>query len=355
MFSVLFNKLFFKGFIVLQSVKLNSFSQNCLLYQLNNNKFVAYSCKEHLLDFKYRFVDILKSTLFFPAKRLIGLIQFLAVMYPEPSRREQYALKKVTIETIDRDQIYAPGSVPPGLIVPSKDRLRHLLQRVDFLAKKMDIQRPFNVYSSSKQIGTGCGGGTYSRRSPYIQFDLKIINLPDDQLDAVIVHEITHAKENHSLKQLVLSATALSVDVMVGIFFPFFTIFGAEFISSMICRSYQRYHEKRCDLAAMRLLGTGRGLSAFFEDIAKKSVELKNTTDFDSFVKKLDPRRVAALQLKKKLTPAYMKKVQERITPDGNNRRDFAHPTLTSRAELGRQFSAGRHFSCSNFHCVALA
>lgn len=335
---------------MLQSAKLN-----CLFAQYNNNQTVVYSSKERLLDFKYRFVDILKSAIFFPTRRVIGLIQILAVMYPQASSREKYALKKVSLETIDQDQIYAPGSVPPGLNVPSKDRLKHLLQRVDFLAKKMDIQRPFNVYTSSKQIGTGCGGGTYSRRSPYIQFDLKIINLPDDQLDAVIVHEITHAKENHSFKQLILSATALSVDVMVGIFFPFFTILGAEAVASIVCRSYQRYHEKRCDLAAMRLLGTGRGISAFFEDIAKKNMELKNTTDFDSFVKKLDPRRTAALQLKKKLTPAYMKKVQERITPDGNNRRDFAHPTLTSRAELGRQFSTVRQFSHTKFLYAASA
>lgn len=341
--------------MVLQSSKSNCLSHKCLLSRSNNNQSFAYSSKERLLDFKYRIVDILKSAVLFPKERVIRLIGFLAVMYPQPSKREKNALKKVTVETIDRDQIYAPGSVPCGLNVPSKDRLKHLLQRVDFLAKKMDIQRPFNVYTSSKQIGTGCGGGTYSRRSPYIQFDLKIINLPDDQLDAVIVHEITHAKENHSFKYLILSATALSVDIVVGIFFPFFTILGAEVVSSMLCRSYQRYHEKRCDLAAMRLLGTGRGISAFFENAAKKNVELKNTTDFDSIVKKLDPRHVAYLQLKNKLTPAYMKKVQERITPDGNNRRDFAHPTLTSRAELGRRFSAVSQFSHANSLCAASA
>lgn len=152
---------------MLQSSKSNCLSHKCLLSRSNNNQSFAYSSKERLLDFKYRIVDILKSAVLFPKERVIRLIGFLAVMYPQPSKREKNALKKVTVETIDRDQIYAPGSVPCGLNVPSKDRLKHLLQRVDFLAKKMDIQRPFNVYTSSKQIGTGCGGGTYSRRSPY--------------------------------------------------------------------------------------------------------------------------------------------------------------------------------------------
>ncbi len=317
-----------------------STNSSTLSHKENLNKNYWY---ELFLDVKHPFIRTAKDVLFSPLKRPLSTLVFLLVsLNPAIALRplnSKYQLRKVSIKNIDRSNIY--HNLPAGVTIPSDERLKHLLARVDALAKKMGITKPLKIYTSNEQIPTGCVGGITSKPS-YILFDLNEINLPDDQLDFVICHELNHLKENHMFKAFLFSSAVLVIDALAIVFLTPLAFLGVEAVASFTDRLFHQYHEQDCDNQAMKVLGTGKGVKDFFEGVVKRTVDLKYTSDFDAFVKKLDRRRVRKLTKKNKLNPDYMHKFQSRTTPEGNNRRDFAHPLLTRRADAGRQFLPAR-------------
>jgi Zn-dependent protease with chaperone function len=327
---------------LLQNYTFKPKEQNASALDLGNK--TRDHLKEKLLDIKYPLFKIIEEIFLSPLLRPLKTILTLSIsLSPQtvafPSMMRKYQLKQITTENIDRGIIFPQGSLPTGVNAPTPERLKALIQKVDVFAKKMGIKNKIDLYTSSKICSTGCVGGTYSRNALFIMFDLNFINASNDELDAVICHELTHIKENHLFKKALFSLTVLAIDIIASILIFPCAFFAIEAAASLIDKVIARKYEKDCDYGAMNLLGTGKGLASFFERYAKKAADLKNTTNFNQFVQKLDPRKVVKLKNKGKLTEAYMRKMQNRITPEGNNRRDFAHPSLTARAAYAREFS----------------
>jgi len=328
---------------LLSKCELNSKIHSLSLDQNKNNTHDAL--KEKLLDIKYPLFETIKDTLLSPLTRPIKTLAMLAIsLSPQTALglrhfKDKYALKQVTKENIDQAILFPQGCLPDGMQAPTPERLKALIQKVDFFAKKMGIKQKIDIYTSPKICPTGCVGGTYSYNSPFIMFDLKIINASDDELDAVICHELTHIKENHLFKKALFSLAVLAIDILATVFISPFAFFASEAVASLIGRVIDRKMEKDSDYGAMNLLGTGKGIASFFERHAKKAIDMKNAKDFNTFVQKLDPRKVVKLKAKNKLNESWMHKAQMRITPEGNNRRDFAHPAVTTRATYARAFS----------------
>lgn len=294
---------------------------------------------EQFLDVKYPLIKSAKDVLFSPIKRPLSVLAQLAISINPTiafnALNSKYQLRRISLDLIERNAVY--NNVPAGVTIPSNERLKYLLTRIDALAKKMGVTKPLEIYTSNEQIATGCVGGITAKPA-YILVDLQMMHLPDDQLDAVICHELTHLKDHHTFKGFLFSATVLVIDALAMIFLSPLAFLGVEAVASFTDRLFHQYLEQSCDNQAMQILGTGKGIGDFFESTAKKAKDLKGITDFDAFVKKIDPRRVRKLKRKGTLNIDKMHEAQARITPTGNNRKDFHHPLLTSRAETGRQF-----------------
>lgn len=285
---------------------------------------------EKYLDVKYPLNDILHNALWGAFKRLEDLEPLLTsrsfTLWLDPQSHEipkfieEFSAKQITQENIERNLVFIPvllyPNVPPHFIplMPSQKRLKYLISRVDAIAKKMGIEKEIQIFAANHpHCSTAVIGGIWFKGSLAMNFNIETIEEPDEELDFIIAHELSHFKNNHWFKKgffnLSVSAADAIAAVTVGIvFIPL--IEGTATIAS---HAISRMHEKEADLCAMYILGTNRGAVKHFE-------------------KEIGKNKNIFFQM---IASSYEK---EALTQDGHLRTDFDHPSLITRLAYAREW-----------------
>lgn len=274
-------------------------------------------------DANYLLVKTVESALLGAIQRLVSLpLQFMAAFYPNEISHSDYT--QITEESINNNSVFS-SPLPPQISCP-KDRLRFVLNRVNYFAHKAQISEPIELYTQSTPCPTGCIGSRYSLSSPMLFLDVTIMNLPDDQLDFVLNHEIAgHIKNNDSIKNFLFSFSVALIDILFWIHFPIgiFATEGAAFLTNV---AFSQCKETYADKQAITLLKTNRGATDFFQGDIQRNIKAKNLPSGHPFPG--DPRK-----------NSYASSVKSEITAEGNLRRDLHHPPLTTRLAYSKKLA----------------
>ncbi len=171
-----------------------------------------------------------------------------------------------------------------------KDRLMALADRTEFDAQEIQVMDGSRRSGHSNAFFTGFGKG---RR--IVLFDTLIEQLNEEELEAVLAHEIGHYKRRHILKMLAFSAVSLLLGFWILSLLagyepfaaafgfeaenptPVFLLFGllsgaVEFWFSPLMNRLSRKHEYEADAYAKQVVGASRPLSDALRKLHEKNL-----------------------------------------------------------------------------------
>lgn len=241
----------------------------------------------------------------------------------------EYHVQQLTPENISKDQVFCEP-LPTAMTTPSKEKLTYVLNRVESIAKQMGIKQKIEVYTSHKICPTAVLGGASSLTPVLMFLDVEMINSAEDEIDFVIGHELSHVKHNDIFINAALSNIALMINFLFLNFYPWGIVLNEAVFSianCFICRKI----EQIADVTSMQTLHSSYGAKKVWTKFIRKMLSIKQAKpeDIKNFV---DPR------LLPKLTPRKIARMQQKITPEGNNRLDFEHPPFTQRLLTAKTF-----------------
>lgn len=202
--------------------------------------------------------------------------------------------------------------------------VKKIQDKIEHYRQKMGIASPIAfMVNSGSFYGVAQGlAGIPNVSSPVIATGVDELQMKDEEMDALLCHELAHIKNQDTLKVLALCATVTVISAVVAPIFAgmtglAMTIYSmAEIAIFFTALSYFSTRiEKQADLDACETLGTAKGLISLCEDIQKHHLKIREK---GSWFKKL------------------------LITADGDVRYDIFHPALKDRIHYLKEFEAKR-------------
>lgn len=196
----------------------------------------------------------------------------------------------------------------------NRPRFLGLLNRVDQIKNKMGIEKEVRVVldMSSNAKSDGSCLGTVSSFTPIvIVIHMGMLLMPEEELNALIAHELSHALHKDALKVCLKSGCILAAEIAASYFFTPVAIPFIEMGSALFSCVHSQRMEKAADLKAIEVLGTSEGTIASIQkqiDINLKMIRSGNAND--------------------------------RISPEGNNRDLISHPPLTERLRYCKEWKS---------------
>ncbi|MES2122484.1 MAG: M48 family metalloprotease [Chlamydiota bacterium] len=298
--------------------------------------------KEWYLDVKYPVTELFLETLFMPIMRLPRIVKVIF----ELARSEGSAKGKgiaITAESIASGKIFG-AKESKKYEIPSRGRLYLVLDRVQELAKKMGINKEVHLYRS---MGTSAHGLSFFSNPAQLFIEKKHLLLPDDELDFILCHELSHIKHNDRLKTVVFDAIACLVEVVAfPLIFPIAVLIIEPAINLCDHYVFRRNKEESADQNAIQTLQSNTGAVNHWKRTIKENLDKRA-----SAVKMLEV--LAKLKSKgenvEKVAPQLLKMLKERldrITLSGDTRNDFDHPPLTKRLANALAFKPRSFRAC---------
>ena len=176
-----------------------------------------------------------------------------------------------------------------GVVIVTPETMPHLYNYVQGICTQEGLPVPTIFITTSKGIFNAFAQKLFASVGA-ILIGQKLLNeVSQDELEAVIAHEIGHIKYNHVNKALLLSlATYISFKALFEYLIDDKGVFAAvkkECLS--ICLSdiatsliINKKFEKQADEFAYKTMNKGKGLIEFFENLQEK--EQKNDAAFDN-------------------------------------------------------------------------
>lgn len=260
--------------------------------------------KEKVFDYIPQVVDCAIGATIGIFQRAISLPQhFLQTFSPKSPLTQKLCYPK-SFTPLDDHEINVECANYPH----TQMKMRSMLSRIEVIKAKMGITNKVNVILDPDGIMDGyCLGSSFTDITLVINGFL--IHRPEEELDFVITHELEHPFNNDSLKCFVLSSCTLVAETAIGYFFTPWAIPLIEALSRPLSRRLDCYHERRADLAAIKVLGTSKGAISFMERCLNENIK-----------------------------KAQQRNKGERYSLEGNDRHDLRHPPFTLRLAYALSF-----------------
>lgn len=278
--------------------------------------------KEWFRDIVYPIQKIFKESLLNPFNRpLLISIGFRALTDPQFSAQTSDMIR-ITRKAIACDEVYDNNEKIGKEHLPSAWRLFCVLNRVEELAKKMGITKPIELYLGSEAKSNG---STFLSAPARICISTKDILSDDDELEFVLCHELAHIKHNDTPKMVAFNTIALLIELIALPIFPLIFLVIEPTIKWSDYYLFSRGCEQRADLAAIRVLQSNQGAVKHFKRLINENLSYKKMA-----TELLDAHAKRQTELSP-MIQGIAHTLNDETTPDGNNRMDFNHPSLTSR------------------------
>ncbi len=248
--------------------------------------------------------------------------------------------KELSAKNIE-EGFYDEEKLPESAKLISKERLYFTVRRVEEIAKKLGISQKIKVYSSESENLAFTIGTKLSQTDTPVYISPNLMMMSDEALEFVVGHELSHIAHDDISHQLlfnigIIAASIFALAVSMPLALPFISAGG------FLLSCYQKKsHEINADKESMIVNNTNHGAIEFFS-IFNQHLKAQRIATLLTFKK--DPSKYFETSCTKTnflrfLTSFFTKKVAAiSISPEGNNRYDYAHPTITSRIEFAKNF-----------------
>ena len=211
-------------------------------------------------------------------RRLLVFGVLLLVAFPGPAHAGLFSLSPEKEKNIGADASREIESKAPLVTGPVEDWVSGVGKRLA-VASKPEFEYSFRVIDSPEINAFALPGGYI-----YVNTGLRKIARTDDELAAILAHEITHAEEHHYARQYAKASkrgALLGIGAMVlGV--PNLAANVLDIVNFAVTQKYSREHESEADVYGMKRLARAGydpgAMVTILERLAKES-EGGNTLD----------------------------------------------------------------------------
>ena len=297
-------------------------------------------CDSRIFDYLPHVADALIDSITGIFNRIIGIPSLIVAIFAPVSQIYLLGFMKEKLREMThvavKEGFFDPDKCKDNNI-PSKEKLHWMIYRVNFLAKELGIKQEIAIYSTeNSRIYGATAGSTFSCTAIPVILSRDLLNISEDEIEAVLLHELTHVAHNHQGLAGLYSLAVLVADVAVAIFVSPFAIPLIEGLASPLNNFLSRANEKDADLNAIKILNSNTGALKFFERTQQISKNFRSA-DADDVMN--HPEKFPPFD---QLKPDELaKKIEDRkmvYSPEGNVRLDLKHPALTERIAYIKAF-----------------
>lgn len=304
-----------------------------------------YQTVIHIITFPLGFISTIANI----------AVSYFALMYPDslmPSVGLHFmteydcsTFSEITPYRIEKESLYNSEQLSKPV---TKKQLYRTLEKVQLLAKALNISQEIKVYTAeTENVAFTIGSSLLTQKTLPIFISPNIITQSDEALDFVLGHELSHIAHNDLLVQLIFNVSVLAFSIFTFVVSPLFLplVFGGSFLASSGLKKAQ---ETLADRSSILINQTPQGALDFFSQLndEMKILRIRTISYFqDNPEKYFSSDNLKTKLLRIALRVFSKKTVAIGISPEGNNRYDFDHPSLTWRIAFAENFLKNQEVS----------
>jgi len=229
------------------------------------------------------------------------------------------------------------------VVVVTPKTMPKLHTYVDSICKKASIKTPPIFITMNKGIFNAFALKLLASTGAIVVGQDMIFEIPDEALEAVLVHEIGHIKHNHVNKKLLLNLGTLAGYFMFLKKYNFFpnslcgSILEGVVLNMVSQLIIGKRFERQADEFAYKTMGKGEGLIQFFNQLKQKEQEKEAEFKETHRALKKNKRKIASSDYQSLMLSYYVARIAH-LFDDAckwvyHNTRLGAHPSHDERIE----------------------
>lgn len=242
--------------------------------------------------------------------------------------------REITRQSV-KEGFYDHERLPESVRPLSKVKLRYLFKVMEDIGQKLHLKNKLIPFSSEEQRDSGtCASDFFSVRPMPFYVDPSLGSCTKKRMACEIAHEASHAAYNHIAWKHLFSLSILITDIAACYSGYYYLLPCIEAAGSVMDNFISRQFEKMADSKAVEILGTNVGAIEYLHWLAgvNNKRRTEDTLAFNAKSASYFKTDCPWTNFLRKIFTVFSDTVVvSEAAPDGTNRYDLEHPSITER------------------------